>query len=222
MTYRRLALAAILGSLLAACGTSGAPLPSATPRANGSDETLSPVTASPTPAPTPASPSPTQIPTASPKSTPKPTPVPVPPKPSGVKFDEQARLTDEEEVAEITQTITWQAPRDKGVEIRVYGVTECIAEPANPSPDTGGPCLLVHTPLPASVRTLLATAPASDGAVSWRWTEDSGCRVGLAYDPDGPPYHSIVLAAYDRWGHSIFAIAEPGRWWQPGVNDIVC
>jgi hypothetical protein len=139
-----------------------------------------------------------------------------------VKFDEQGQVSDDESVAEITQTVTWRAPRSEGVEIRVYGVTECIAEPSNPAPDTSGPCLVEHTPLPASVRTLLASAPASDGVVSWTWSEETGCNIGLAFDPDGPMYHSVVLAAYSASGHSIFAIAEPGGWWQPGPNDVVC
>lgn len=185
-------------------------------------------TASPTPA-APASTSPAL--TYSPRSpstaptlvpSPKPTPVPVPPKPTDVTFDVQAEVSGDESVAEITQTVTWRAPRGEGVEIKVYGVTECIAEPEDPSPDTSGPCLVEHTPLPASLRTLLASAPASDGVVSWTWSQDTGCDIGLAYDPDGPIYYAVVLAAYSASGHSIFAIAEPGGWWRPGPGDIVC
>jgi hypothetical protein len=145
----------------------------------------------------------------------------VPPKPTSVSFDEK-RVGDDAPSTEIIQSVSWGAPRTEGVEIRVYGVTECVAEPANPAPDTNGPCLVEHTPLPASVRTLLATAPASDGGVSWSWTGTFDCEVGLAYDPRGPAYHAVVLAAYGASGHSIFAIAEPGGWWRPGLNDIVC
>ena len=169
----------------------------------------------PTPVPVPPKPTPVPVP-------PKPTPVPVPPKPTGVKFDEQAHESDDAAVVEITQTVTWRAPRSEGVEIRVYGVTECIAEPADPSPDTHGPCLVEHTTLPASVRTLLATAPASAGVVSWTWTEESRCNPGLASRPDGPRYSAVVLAAYDASGHSIFAIAEPGEWWAPVPGEMVC
>jgi hypothetical protein len=129
---------------------------------------------------------------------------------------------DEAPSTEITQTVRWGAPVSEGVEIRVYGVTECVAKPAKPSPGTYGPCLVEHTPLPASVRTLLATAAASDGVVSWTWTGTFDCEVGLAYDPRGPAYHAIVLAAYSASGHSIFAIAEAGIWSQPGPNDIIC
>jgi hypothetical protein len=104
----------------------------------------------------------------------------------------------------------------------VYGVTKCLAEPEDPPPDTSGPCLVVGTALPASVRILLATAPASDGHASWTWTREEGCDPGLAFDPSGPAYYAIVLAAYNTSGHSIFAIANPGIWWRPGLNDTVC
>ena len=131
-------------------------------------------------------------------------------------------MGDDAPTTEITQSVRWGAPTSEGVEMRVYGVTECVAKPDNPSPDTHGPCLVEHTPLPGSVRTLLATAPASDSVVSWTWTGTFDCEVGLAYDPAGPPYHAVVLAAYSASGHSIFAIAEAGVWSQPGPDDIVC
>lgn len=146
----------------------------------------------------------------------------MPPKPTGVTFDEHGRVSDDQQTVEITQTITWRAPRDEGVEVRVYGVTECIAAPASPKPGTSGPCLLKHTRLPASIRTLLATAPATDGMVSWTWTQINGCGAGLANDPEGPPYYAVVLAAYAVSGHSIFAIAEPGGWWSTGPGDFIC
>jgi hypothetical protein len=146
------------------------------------------------------------------------------------RLQQRVALSDEGEKREgddppsttITQTVRWAAPRSEGVEIRVYGVTECIAKPAKPSPDTHGPCLVEHTPLPASIRKLLATAPASDGVASWTWTGTFDCEIGLAYDPRGPAYHAIVLAAYSTSDHSIFAIAEPGMWSEPGPNDTVC
>jgi hypothetical protein len=31
-----------------------------------------------------------------------------------------------------------------------------------------------------------------------------------------------VLAAYGATGHSIFAIAAPGEWWEPGLDEVVC
>jgi hypothetical protein len=202
----------------AACGARAAPSPAPIP-------TSTAITASPTTTASSsleATDSPRSTSQAStPRPSPNPTPVPVPPKPTGVSFDER-RVGDDPSSTEITQTVRWGAPGDEGVEIRVYGVTECVAKPANPSPDTRGPCLVEHTPLPASVRALLATAPASDGVVSWTWTGTFDCEIGLAYDPRGRAYHAVVLAAYSASGQSIFAIAEPGGWWQPGLDDIVC
>lgn len=62
--------------------------------------------------------------------------------------------------------------------IRVYGVTKCLAEPAPlPTGPSSGPCIVKDTPLPASVRTLLATAPASEGVANWKSKEESGCSV---------------------------------------------
>jgi hypothetical protein len=123
----------------------------------------------------------------------------------------------------LTQTVTWEAPRTKGVEIRVYGVTACLAEPAHAKPGTDGPCLAKGTHLPASVRVLLAKGPASAGKVSWSWMEMDGCDPffgGTA--PDGQSYRAVVVAAYSAAGHSTFAIAEPGGWFVPSPGDMVC
>jgi len=219
MVCGRAALAVIVAGVIAACAACAAPIPvpiptataiaaSPTPTANTSLEATDSSLRSPSPAPTSG-------------LSPSPTPVTVPPKPTGVSFDEK-RVGDDPTTTEITQTVRWGAPGNEGVEIRVYGVTECVSKPENPSADTQGPCLVEHTPLPASVRTLLATAPAPDRVVSWTWTGTFDCEDGLAYDPRGPAYHAVVLAAYSASGHSIFAIAEAGGWWQPGPDDIVC
>lgn len=228
LSHARLVSSIIVATLVAAACTADAPsTPEVSPAASPSSP-ITVATARPTAAATPATPSLSATPTPTPTPTPtsEPTPVPVPPKPTGVTFDESAQMQDGEGglFGEVTQTVTWQAPRSEGVEIRVYGVTECIAEPADPAPGTSGPCLVVHTPLPASVRTLLARAPASDGVVSWTWTQHQG-DCGNPYPasgPDGIQYHSVVLAAYGASDHSIFAIAEPGGWWRPGLDEIVC
>jgi len=207
-SHSRLATTAIVGLLIAAACTSAAsPAPDMTPTASPSI-TITPASASPS---------------ATPQPTAEPTPVTVPPMPTGVTFAEETRSINDGQFGEVTQTVTWGAPRSEGVEIRVYGVTECIAEPVDPAPGTNGPCLVVHTPLPASVRRLLATAPASDGGVSWTWTEEGGCDPSpFKSAPDGPGYRAVVLAAYSASGHSIFAIAEPGGWWRAALGDIVC
>jgi hypothetical protein len=217
-SHSRLATTISIGLLIAAaCTSASTPARDVTPTASPSITAAA--AASPTAAATPASPSPS----ATPQPTSKPTPVPVPSKPTGVTFDEETRSIDDGQFGEVTQTVTWGAPRSEGVEIRVYGVTECIAEPADPAPGTNGPCLVVDTPLPASVRRLLATAAASDGEVSWTWAEEGGCDPSpFRSAPDGPGYRAIVLAAYGPSGHSIFAIAEPGEWWRAAPGDIIC
>ena len=150
----------------------------------------------------------------------------MPAKPTGVTF-----TTDVEELRgppgtdelsyRATHTVKWKAPRADGIEIRVYGVTECLSESRDPAPGTSGPCLIEHMRLPASVMVLAAKAPAAAGRISWvapTFYECAGPPVG----PDGQDYESVVLAAYNAAGHSIFAIAEPGNWWRAGPNDIIC
>ena len=213
----RWVLGLILCLGLVGCGGTS---PSAIPTHQAAITTASPSAVSQTPAATSGSPTPTL------KATPKPTQqtaIPVPPKPTGVKFDEQRRVGTDASSTKMTQTISWEAPRNADVEIKVYGVTECTARPKDPAPNTTGPCLVTGTPLPASVRTLLATAPASEGAVSWTWTGEFECgEFDPAYDPRGPAYHAVVLAANNASGHSIFEIAAPGGWWEPGPDEIVC
>ena len=226
LTIRRACLAAILVGMVAGCGVND--VPSQVPPSALSPSPPAPLTSGPgesftaaasSPSPSPAEPSPSA------QKTPRPTPtLDAPPrKPTGVSFHERKRVAEEASSTRISQTVRWLAPRQKGTEIRVFGVTECLARPANPSPSTSGPCLVEHTRVPASVRTLLARAPAADGVVTWRWTGEVECGVGVpAYDPDGPAYYSIVLAAYDASGHSTFAIAEPGSWSEPGPGEIIC
>ena len=139
----------------------------------------------------------------------------LPPMPTGVRFDVHEKDLGGGRLQKIA-TVTWRAPRSEGVEIRVYGVTECLSMPAQ-APEIGeGPCLLEHTRLPASALSLAATAPASTGRATWTWIEDwsgEGCQWYPAVSgPDGSWYESVVLAAYNASGHSIFAIAAPGSW----------
>lgn len=209
-SHSRLAITIIAGLVVGACTSAVTPAPSSAPPSTAAPSpTVPAVTASPSPTATPPAPDPT--------------PDPLPPKPTGVTFEQEVHV-DDVGVGRITQTVTWQAPLSAGVEIRVDGVIECISEPADPGPGTHGPCLVVRTPLPASLRTRLATASASDGVVSWTWTHvmaDCG-EPELLYDPGGPAYHAVVLAAYGAAGHSIFAIAEPGGWWRADLNEITC
>jgi hypothetical protein len=221
MFRRPACLTLILGVILVACSAGTTPtgtLPaSVDPPPSQATPTLpssSPLPVSP-PAPT-ATPMPTRTTT--------PTTIPAPAKPTGVKFHEDFDCLDYQcSRAQYTQTVMWDKPHAKGVEIRVYGVTECLAQPRHPKPGSSGPCLLVHTNLPKAVRTLLATAPASDRWVSWTWKQETGCDIGpFGSDPDGPTYYAVVVAAYDGAGHSIFTIADPGHWWEPDEGDQPC
>ena len=216
MIARRMALTAWLAIVIAGC-TGGSAL-TAEPAASqavleveGSEPATASSASEATPEPTP-------------ERTPKATPLPVPAKPTGVAFREHIGRETDGGYATISQRVTWKAPRTTGVEIRVYGVTKCLAEP-DPAPTgpAGGPCLVKGTKLPASVRTLLATAPASDGVARWRWTEQTGCSgFGLEFDNAGPVIYAIVLAAYNASGNSTFAIAEPGGWYIAAEDEVIC
>jgi hypothetical protein len=96
----------------------------------------------------------------------------VPAKPTGLTFTTDTvelpgRTGTDGMPYEVTHTVRWDAPRTEGVEIRVYGVTECLSEPNDPPPGTSGPCLVEHTLLPSSVMALAASAPAAAGEISW-------------------------------------------------------
>ena len=226
MTVLRAVLPAILGVSLAACGAGAAPADPAPQPTATAQVTSPPVTAVPAVTPEPTTNAPT----------PEPTPAPPPPKPTGVKFVDDEREcvegNDDDDDgclrAKYTQWVLWKAPRTKGVEIRVFGVTECLAIPEHPKPGANGPCLVKGTNLPSSVRTLLARAPASAGWVSWSWTVegDEGCDiyypVGTA--PDGRTYDAVVVQAFSETDRSTFTIAEPGWWSEPDPEsgDMIC
>jgi hypothetical protein len=244
---RAFAIAACLA--VAACQSTLTPSPSAVPSSTApsspSDaaaplDTATPPAASASAVPTASFPPPptsaSAVPTASvpqpslppptSRPTPKATAATVPAKPTGVTFTtdsvELPRPTGADEIEyQVTHTVRWKAPRTEGVEIRVYGVTECLSEPSNPPPGTSGPCLVEHTLLPPSAMALAATAPAAAGEISWiapRYWMCAGPPVG----PDGLDYQAIVIAAYNAAGHSIFAIADPGEWWRAGPGEMIC
>src|SRR5262245_54265195 len=195
MVRRHAALAAILLLVVADCGSDAQR--SVALRASAGPNASVSVTASPLAPVATATPVATARPT--PKPAPKATQVPVPPKPTGARFHQNTECLDAGcNRAKFTQTVRWRTPRTRGVEIRVYGITECLAMPAHPKPDTGGPCLVEHTALPASIRRLLATAPATAGRVSWSWKQGTGCEdFGVSSPPDGPWYRAVVVAAYN-------------------------
>ena len=224
MAYGRAILAATLAGVIVACSASNAPSPPSDASPTRAAEATTPrASTNPITSQGPTAPQLTLVPAPPTQKLATATPTGIPAKPTDVTFDTQALERDEPgQLADVTQTVTWRTPRSDGIEIWVYGVTKCLAEPRAPAPDTHGPCLVTGTPLPASVRTLLAKAPASDGTVSWSWTEQTGCDDGLPNDPKGPEYYAVVLAAYGPTGHSIFAIAEPGMWFGLGPDDVIC
>ena len=225
---RAVAIAACVA--VAACQSTSSPSASALPSSAAPSlpsNAVTPLdTATPSSAPDSAMPTASLPPPPTPRPTPRDTPATVPPKPTGVMFTtdsvELPGPTGTDEVTyQVTHTVRWKAPRTDGMEIRVYGVTECLSEPSNPSPGTSGPCLVEHTLLPPSVMALAATAAAATGEISWiapRSWECAGPPVG----PDGLDYHAIVVAAYNAAGHSVFAIANPGEWWRAGPDETIC
>lgn len=144
------------------------------------------------------------------KTTPMPsaTPVPVPPKPTALEFDTGCMLDCPEDVP--GASVTWTKPLTKGVEVRVYGVTSCFRTDA---PEGG--CLRQHIALPDDIRVLLARGPASKGVLYWNLgtqdgiETDEGC-TSYCRTTSGTRYYSVVVAAYNDSGHSIFAIAYAG------------
>jgi hypothetical protein len=220
---RQATVVATLSVILAACSAGAQPTAS-TPGPDPSRGLSALAMVSPTPTTHVATPTPLATAMATPAATPGPTPnatgARVPPKPTGVTFRARDRCVSEScHRYKHTRTVTWESPLTKGVEIRVYGATECVARPAEPKPGTDGPCLVKHTRLPASGRTLLATAPASAGKVTWSWIDegDPGCdlTIPIGTTPNGQNYYAVVVAAYSTSGHSIFAVAESGSWVEP-------
>jgi hypothetical protein len=222
MSSPRAGLVAFVALTLAACSAGPAAQPTAIAQA-----TTPPVTAGPAVTPDP----PTDPPTPKPTPKPTPTPVPAPPKPSGVKLHEEIEgdCTDDPRemcaIGDTVYTLSWKAPRTKGIEIRVFGLLECLSRPENPPDSSRGPCLVKGTKLPSSAKKLIATAKASDGVVSWRGdTSAGGCDMAEQFlGPHGEVFYAIVLAAYNTAGKpSVFAIASPGEWWTPDPGDEPC
>ena len=216
------ALGAVL--LLVGCGAGALPSPSiaapldspASPTPTSSASTT--VTPS-TPPTTTAPPTTTVPPTTTAETAP-------PAKPTGVTFTtdivEIPRGSGTDAIPyEVTHIVRWESPRADGVEVTVYGVTECLSEPSSPPPGTDGPCLVEHTLLPPAAMALAGTAPAAAGEISWIAAfpiECGGGSVGV----DGTIYRAVVISAYNAVDNSIFAIADPGLWWRAGPEDIIC
>ena len=204
MSASRVAVAAIAAFLVASCGS--APQPPTPSIMAAAAASLAPTAAAATTSPT-GTPGATARPRPTPRPSPSPAPLAVPPAPTGATF----KITYPS-ATKNTMTVTWKGPHTKGTEIRVYGVTVCIGMPASPAEGALGPCLVEHTPLPATVRRLIAKAPASTGKVAWTWRSWDDIGGSVAASPDGTTYEAIVVAAYNAAGHSKFIIVNPGQW----------
>ena len=210
MSGRQVAFVAVMSAILAACGAGATPTPSRPAGVTPTPATASHQGVSPTPVTLVTTPTPAVTPSATLKTTPRPspTPVPVPPKPTGLEFDTGCMLDCPEDGP--GPNVTWTKPRTKGVEVRVYGVTSCFRTDA---PD--GRCLRKHIALPDDIRVLLAKGPASKGVLYWNLgtqdgiETDEGC-TSYYETASGTRYYSVVVAAYNDSGHSIFGIAYAG------------
>lgn len=115
-----------------------------------------------------------------------------------------------------TQTVIWKEAAPEGTEIRVYGITRCLLAREHAG---SGSCVGRHTPVPGSVRKLIARAPASEGSVSWTrpaWLDNvrsTGGQTTYGVDRDGDAvYYAIEVAAYNAAGHSALALVDAGTW----------
>jgi len=209
MDIRRSTTILVLGLVLTGCGSAASVPPTAS--------------IAPSPAPTAAavesgspaeSSSPVAAPTASPAADPTPAPsvAAVPAKPTGVTFDRADSQTIEAEGGDTTMTVTWSGPRTEGVEIRVYGITECLSGKTASGDLKDGPCLVEHAALPASSMKLIAKAPSTDGTLSWTWPQWENIGSSLMMGPDGTAYESVVVGAYNEAGNSVFTIAATSEW----------
>ena len=208
MSSRKVALGAVIGAIFAACSTAATPTLSEPAGVTPTPAAYSHPVVSPIPVTAMTTPTQAVTPSVTPKTTPRPSPVPVPPRPIGIEFDTGCMLDCPEDGP--GASITWKKPRTKGVEVRVYGITTCFRTDA---PE--GQCLRQHVRLPDDIQVLLAKGPASKGVLHWELGSQDGIETdeGCTWfyeTTDGARYYSIVLAAYNESGPSVFAIVYEG------------
>ena len=213
MAALRAMLVAILGAILVACSTGAQP--TQPERASAAPSVAIPSPSSPGHPPSTLVVTPTPVAMSTPMAMPTPTPTskptlrPAPPKPTGLQSQTPC-LLDCDPTDNFQYGVTWKAPRAKGIEIRVYGVTKCFRTDADE-----GRCLRRGTKLPDGVRVLLAKGPASEGELycgdvfSAEDDPTDGCD-SLRETEDGTRFYSIVAAAYRDDEHSIFVIVDAG------------
>jgi hypothetical protein len=222
MAGRRATLVAILSVVLVACTAGAEP---SQPEGASPGSPTSGTTGGPTPTASPAMPTPSSRPTQVATPTPRPTPK----RPTGMRLAadyyscEGIVLGPEDscdEWATGEYRITWKTPRAKGLEVRVFGVTECLSNDIYGAWIDGGWCLrqawandiygvlvdggpytLEHTAIPPELLVPLAKAKAANGRVVFD-VEDFG--LDGFWDPfgaeDGTAMFAIVAAVYDTDG----------------------
>ena len=108
--------------------------------------------------------------------------------------------------------VTWDETVDADTTIEVWAVTKCSRKPTALRPEVS--CLTRKSPLPASSRKLVASAPAADGTTSWTvpgWEVIGGPVAQDSTDS----YWAVVVRAVNANGASRFVIADGG-------NGVVC
>lgn len=110
----------------------------------------------------------------------------------------------------IKYTVSWTAPV-ADADIRVVGITACLAQPASPAPDDQGWCLTKGMTLPASAMKEIARVPAASRSVSWVWPA-SGEMAGAFAESATDTYYALVIGAINAAGQSKFTIVATGSW----------
>ena len=194
-----------------ACTAGPAPSGSmASPTADGSEAataTVAAATPAPTATPAPPATEPAPAPTVTPSVTESPgspaTPVTAPAAAAGLAWSVEHEVATEDGNVVNRYTVTWTRPLDPGTMVQVFGITAC---PNEPTPD-GIACVTRGTPLPARIRTRLASAAAEAGSASWDWPNLDADGPFIAWDGKDA-YFALVVRAVNAAGASRFVVVH--------------
>lgn len=201
----------VLALLTSACSSGSSPSASAPERSQvGSSAPTEAPSATPSEPPATAPPA-TAPPATEPPPVDSPTPAPSPSTvsgpptaPAGLDYQVERDVAGEGGVLKTRYTVSWSSPLDPGTSIRVFGVITC---PAKRTP-SNRPCVTDSTPLPAKIRELLVTGPATDGSISWEWPAADVDGPVLVVGPDGTSYYAFVVRAVNDAGRSPFVVVR--------------
>ena len=123
-----------------------------------------------------------------------------PPRPGSVAMKVVSEdYADDDSFTGVT-SFTWTSPKGYAKEFRLYGVIGC---PNDSAKTEGEPCLVEHTPLDGSKMKLLKKVDGSARSIKLRTVVAPGkCAEGFFCTP----YRSLVLGAFNAYGHSVYAI----------------